>query len=338
MTHRSWDIVVVGGCNYDYLMKSDTLPKLGETLEAHAFQAAPGGKGANQAVAAARLGARVAMIGTVGADGAGEIILDRLRSEGVDTQHVARDPVAPTGVALVLVGEKGGKTIMTVPGANRALATPRVHEAAELISQARLLLCQLEVPVEAVTAALLHARQAGTRTVLDPAPVRPLSDLLLSCVDVIRPNAAEAEALTDIAITDLTAARRAARALQRKGVPVVGIEAGSEGNLLVWPDGECVVGRLPVESVDQTGAGDAFVAALAVAAVMELPWEEGARWANAAAALATTKLGAMAGLPTRRELEEFLRGLEGEAERGPTSVITRRPRPGATTGGYADWD
>jgi ribokinase len=298
--------VVVGGANWDYLVRGPKLPTAGETVRGEVFLEGAGGKGANQAVAAARLGARVALVARVGTDGRGEALVARLADEGVDTRFVVRDPEAPTGVALVLVDDAGEKQILTAPGANSRLSAADVHAAAGTIATSRGLLTQLEVPLETVAAAVQLGHEAGARVVLDPAPAARLSDDLLRLVGAIKPNAKEAETLTGVRVGDRASARRAAEALLGRGVEIVAVQAGDEGNLLVWRDGERWLPKLPVESVDATGAGDAFAAALGVALAADRPLTEAGPFANAAAALATTGLGAQGSLPRREAVLELL--------------------------------
>lgn len=307
MTHKNtWDIVVVGGANMDYLVRGPKLPKPGETVQGDTFQEAPGGKGANQAVAAARLGARVALVARVGTDERGKVILKRLKDEGVDTRYVTRDREKLTGVALILVGEGGEKEILTAPGANRQLSVSEVRDAATAIQSARILLTQLEVPLEVVILAGQLAHQAGAKIVLDPAPPISLPDEFLQIVSVIKPNAREAEALTGVHVRDRNSARRAAKRLLKRGVGAVTVQAGERGNLLTTSEEEYWLPKVPVQSVDATGAGDAFAAALAVALLEERSWSEAGAWASAAAALKTTKIGAPAWLPTRDQVLALL--------------------------------
>lgn len=294
--------MVVGGANFDYLVRGRELPKPSETVQGDEFQEAPGGKGANQAVAAARLGARVALVARVGNDERGKKILKRLAEEGVTTEYIVSDAAAPTGVALILVGENGEKEILTAPGANRQFNVTDVRNAKTAIESTPVLLAQLEVPLEAVMLAARLAYQAGAKIVLDPAPPIPLPDDLLRMVSVIKPNAKEAETLTGVHVRDRGSARRAAKRLLERGVRAVAVQAGDEGNLLVTSEQEYWLPKVQVHSVDATGAGDAFAAALAVALFEERAWSEVGAWASAAAALKTTKLGAQAGLPTRHEV------------------------------------
>jgi ribokinase len=300
-------IVVVGGVNTDFLVRGPRLPGRGETLEGEVFQEALGGKGANQAVAIARLGGRSRLIARVGAEERGARMLEQLAAEGVDVAAVRRDPDAATGVALILVEHSGEKEILTAPGANRRVTEEDVESAKEVIASASVLLAQLEVPVPVVAHALRLARAAGVRTVLDPAPAVPLPDDVLQLIDVIRPNATEAETLTGVAVRDPPSAKRAAGVLLSRGAGAVIVQAGDGGDLLVAGSEERFFRRLPVARVDATGAGDAFAAALAVGLAEGETVERAAALGNAAAALATTKLGAQAGLPRRADVLDLVR-------------------------------
>jgi ribokinase len=300
------DVVVIGGANTDYLIRGVSLPGPGSTVEGEEFQEAPGGKGANQAVAAARLGAKVAFLGRVGGDARGKALLAGLESEGVDVRGVTIDPEVGTGAALVMVDGRGEKQIMAAPGANHRVTPDDMTRAAELIARAAVVLLPLELPQPAVEAAIGLARAAGAHVVLDPAPARQLSEELLRDVHVIRPNAAEAEVLTGVAVSDVKSAKLAAENLLRRGVGAALIGAPG-GTLLLSPETELWVPWLDVPAVDATGAGDAFVAALAVCIANGDELGRAARFANAAAALQITKLGARAGLPRRAQVERFAR-------------------------------
>lgn len=297
-----WDVVVVGGANMDYLARGPSLPTPGATVQGSEFQEAPGGKGANQAVAAARLGARVALLARVGEDERGNAILERLAAEGVDARFIGRDRSAPTGVALIQVDARGEKQILTAPGANERLGVGDAELAAPAIRSARVILMQLEAPLDTVIVAARFGRDAGARLILDPAPPTKLPDELLGILDVIRPNAGEAEVLTGVRVTDRRTARDAAVRLLARGVGAAVVQAGSEGDLVVWADGEHWLPRIPVESVDATGAGDAFAGALAAMIAEGRSLTEAGRFASAAAALTTTKLGAQAALPRREDV------------------------------------
>jgi len=304
-----WDVVVVGGANTDYLARGPRLPTAGTGVEGEAFYVGPGGKGATQAVAAARLGARVALVARLGGDDRGDALLADLTAEGVDTRYVVRDPKVPTGVALLQVDARGAKQSLSVPGANRHLTVTDVQAAAALTAT-RVVLSQLEVPLEAVMAAVGRGRAAGARILLDPAPPLALPDELLRLVDTIKPNASEAEALTGVRVQDRSSARQAAARLLARGVGAVAVQAGEAGNLLVWHGGERWLPKVPVPNVDTTGAGDAFAAALAVAWAEGRTLEEAGPFASAAAALATTALGAQAALPRRDAVLKLLAQLQ----------------------------
>lgn len=300
------DILVVGGINSDYLIQGSTLPKPGETIDGQQFFEGPGGKGANQAVGAARLGSRVAFVGCIGRDERGDDLLRGLKNEGVDSRFVIRDSKAATGAALIMVDHRAEKQIMTAPGANHALRVQHIRKVFDRIS-ARVVLLQFEAPLSVVTAAAQLGRKAGAQIILDPAPpVAAPNKKILALVDVIRPNSSEAEALTGICVSDRASARKAAHALLARGVRAVAIQAGEEGNLLVWQGGEELLPKIPVKSIDATGAGDAFAAAFALGLAEGRSLIDAGRMANAAAALATTKIGAQTALPRRHELDRLL--------------------------------
>lgn len=301
------DIVVVGGCNFDYLIRGLKLPLPGETTEGNELQEAPGGKGANQAIGAARLGASVAFIARIGSDARGDACHRQLVAEGVNTTGMVRDSTSPTGVAFVMVDQAGQKQIMTAPGANRQLSVDDIRNQRPLLQAARVALAQLEAPIDSVLAAFQVCREVGATTVLDPAPAAPLPDELLKLIDVIRANSTEAEVLTGIPVHDRGSALKAARQLIDRGVKSVIVQAGDEGNLAVWAGGQQWLPKYAVKSIDATGAGDAFAAALAVELARGASVSDAAIFANAAAALATTRLGAQAGLPGRVAVEQLLK-------------------------------
>jgi ribokinase len=301
-----WDVLVLGGANTDQLVRGKKLPRPGETLEGDVFQRAVGGKGANQAVAAARLGAQVAFVGCVGNDERGNEVIDTLSREGVDTTFISLTDQKPTGVALVMVDEKGEKQILTAPGANQDMRLEDVQRAAVAIQSAKVLLIQLEVALKIVDLALRIADDKGITTILDPAPAQILKPPLLRHVHVIRPNAGEAQVLTGIRVENRSSARKAAVKLLEKGVRSVVVQAGSRGNLLVLPGAEHWLPRIDVASVDATGAGDAFAGAMAARLAQGDSLVEAADIGNVAAALSTTKLGAQASLPTFADVQEFL--------------------------------
>jgi ribokinase len=294
-----YDVVVVGKANVDYLVRGPRLPQPGQSVNGELFQEAPGGKGANQAVGAARLGARVALIARVGNDVRGDSVVEALITEGVEIDYLLRDPSAFTGVALCQVGGNGEKQILSAAGANANLSVENVRAAGDALRSARVVLLQLGVPLPAVAEAIRIGRSAGARIVVDPGPPAPLSDDLLAQIDVIRPNCSEALALTGVEVAGQDTARAAARVLLRRGAGAVAVQAGDGGDLLAWGEDELWLPRFEVARVDATGAGDAFASALAVALAQGRSLREAGPFASAAAALATTVLGAQASLPRR---------------------------------------
>lgn len=304
---RKYDVVVLGGINSDFIVRGRALPTPGQTIKGEYFYAGAGGKGANQAVAAARLGAHVALIGAVGDDDRGRDLLKQLKKDGVDVRQVVFKKNCQTGAAVIAVDQDGEKQIAAAPGANCRLTIADVKRAAAVIRSSKVLLMQFESPMPCLIAAARLARKANARVVLDPAPARALPAELAKHLDVIRPNASEAEVLTGVRVVNSQTPRKAARKLRARGIQLVSLEAGSEGDLLVSEDEEHLFPRLKVRAVDATGAGDAFAAALAVGLAENLSLLEMGRLANATAALATTKVGAQEGLPTRREAENLMK-------------------------------
>ena len=309
-------IAVVGGVATDYLVRGPSLPEKGGSAQGDLFQEALGGKGANGAVAAVRLGADATLVARVGADRRGLEQLTWLEREGVSLESVVSEPEAPAGAVLVMVDGRGRKQTFSAPGANHRLSIRDVLRSAERIAAAKVLLVQLEVPPSAVQAAVRLARAAGVRVVLDPAPAMTLPEVLLEDVHVIRPNAAEARTLTGIPVHDRASASRAASNLLMRGVGAA-IIAAPGGSLLLSREEEAWLPELPVDSVDSTGAGDAFSAALAVSLAESQPLLTAARFAQAAAAIATTRLGAQGGLPYRDEVLGLLSDVQLEVQVGP---------------------
>ncbi len=300
-------VVIVGSANTDMVVRASRLPKPGETVLGGDFSQAPGGKGANQAVAAARLGALVTFIACVGADALGDQAVQGYEAEGIDTRYVVRDPDAPTGVALITVDEATGENcIVAAPGANGCLSVGLIERAAEVIREADVVVCQLESPLDTVLTALRLARDAGKTTILNPAPARLVSDELLSLVSILTPNETEAAFLAgDVQMTPEDAAAN----LRTRGVSAVVVTLGAQGLLWLGEDGP---GHMPawpsIRAVDTTAAGDCFTGALAAALAEGRPWEQALAFANAAAALSVTKAGAQPSLPSLFEVDQFLVG------------------------------
>jgi ribokinase len=290
------EIAVVGSLNMDIAVNVPRLPLPGETVVGGDVFRNPGGKGGNQAVAAARLGRRVAMIGLVGDDQSGSELLAALQTEAVDTSHVGRLSGVPSGTALIAVGPDGENMILVSLGANRRLASAHVDQARGLLSAALVTLIQLEIPLEAVMAA---ARAAGGAVVLNPAPARDVPNQLLELVDVIVPNRVELAQLAGTALP--RSSEEAVEAAAKLPTKAAVITLGADGALLMEGDRATHVPALPVACVDATAAGDAFCGALADALARGEPLDEGAHWAVRVAAAACSRRGAQASLPTRDE-------------------------------------
>ncbi len=303
-------IVVIGSSNTDLVIRADHIPAPGETVLGGSFLTAAGGKGANQAVAAARLGADVSFVGRVGTDAFGEAALQGLEREGIDVSRVVRDDDAPSGVALIVVGSDGENAIAVAPGANGRLCPEDLDGIDGHIQAADVVLLQLEIPLEAVKRALEIARAAATPVILNPAPARIFERALLRSVSVLTPNQSEAGLLTAMTVGDDLSARRAAEALRRRGVPTVVITLAADGALLATEAGCKHVHGPAVIPVDSTGAGDAFNGALAVGLASGMPHIDAVRFATTAGAAAVTRPGAQPSLPTRAEVEQLLETLE----------------------------
>jgi ribokinase len=303
MTRR---IVVIGSSNTDMIIKVDHIPRPGETVIGGTFSTAPGGKGANQAVAAARAGGRVTFIARVGDDMFGRQALDGFRADGIDVSHVIIDPDAPSGVASIFVDAKGQNSIAVAGGANANLSPDDIHNAADVIAAADILVMQLETPVETVRAAAQIARDNAVTVILNPAPAQPLDKDLLKCISILTPNESEAELLTGIPVDSPQAAQKAADALRTQGVNVVIVTMGENGALLSTQNASAFVPAFKVDAVDATAAGDVFNGALAVAVAEGAPLPRAVRFASAAAALSVTKLGAQPSAPTRAVIEHMI--------------------------------
>lgn len=301
-------IIVVGSANTDMILKMERLPKPGETVLGGAFVMAAGGKGANQAVAAARAGGRVAFIARVGTDVFGSRAIEGLVRDRIGVDYVFRDKARPTGVALIFVVRNGENSIAVASGANAALSPADIRKAAPAFDGAGFLLTQLETPLETVRAAADLAAREGVRVILNPAPAQPLPDSLLAKVSILTPNETEAEILTGIRVAGKRGARAATAALKQRGVETVIITLGARGAFVSGPDVEGIVPGFKVRAVDTTAAGDVFNGALAVALSEGGALVEAVRFANAAAALSVTRLGAQPSAPKRKEIFGFLTG------------------------------
>ncbi len=304
-------IVVVGSLNMDFVVGVDHLPAPGETVLGRDFQMIPGGKGANQACAAGRLGGSAVttrMVGRVGYDLFADHLKASLAAAGVDVSAVHATKSQPTGVAQIWVEREGQNSIVVASGANSALSASDAEAMRSVFRGARFVLFQLETPLSAVQAALRVAREEGARTMLDPAPAQPLAPELLAGVDILTPNESEACLLLDRPAERITLeqAPLLARQLLEKGPRQVILKLGDLGCFFFDGEEEVHIPAFPVEAADTTAAGDTFNGALAVAFAEERSREDALRFASAAAAISVTRMGAQASIPTRREVDDFL--------------------------------
>ena len=298
-------VVVVGSLNVDLIITMERLPAPGETVLARTLDRHAGGKGLNQAVACARLGAEVCLIGAVGDDDSGRWLRGILEDEGVFGESTGTIP-GPSGTALIEVDEAGENRIVVVPGANASLTPDFVTEAIRQIPDLGVLVVQTEIPMDVVSAALTAARERGATTLLNPSPVTDVAPELLKLVDVIIPNEHEAAQLTGLDTSSSVDATEAAQRFNELGVGTAIITRGGKG--CVWASGpnSGSVATFRVQPVDTVGAGDAFCGGLAAALSFGLPMSEALRWASATGALSTTKQGAVPSLPHREAVEELL--------------------------------
>jgi ribokinase len=285
------------------VIKTNKLPLPGETILGGDFLMNPGGKGANQAVAAARLKGSVILVAKTGDDLFGRQAKKLFQSENLNTEFLFTDPEAPSGIALITVDENAENCIVVAPGANARLLKGDIDQAKEAILESDILLMQLEIPLETVIYAAGIAFNAGKKVILNPAPAQKLPAHLLKMLYMITPNETEAELLTGISVTDSTSAERAAKALLSSGVQVVVLTLGSKGALLVTESESCLVPAFKVAAVDTTAAGDCFNGALAVALAEELDLHQAIVFANKAASIAVTRMGAQASAPYRFEID-----------------------------------
>jgi len=299
-------IVVFGSVNMDLVARSARLPKPGETLTGHTFQTFPGGKGANQAVACARLGAKTFMVGRVGGDVFGKELKDELGAAGVDHANVVVDDNTSSGVALIAVEESAENMIIVIPGANGGVDEQDLRRLEGVLTQSKVLLLQLEIPLKMVIAAAKLAKEKDVKAILDPAPAQVLPDEVYPLLDIVTPNETEAELLVGFPIKTKQDAAKAAKILKGRGVQDVVIKMGSRGAFASMDGEEEFYEPFQVTAVDSVAAGDAFNGALAVALSEGLPIEDAIRWGMAGGALSVTKEGAQPAMPTRNELQTFL--------------------------------
>lgn len=297
------DILVIGSLNVDLVVRAPHFPQPGETISGDDLQVIPGGKGANQAVAVARLGASVAMLGRVGKDNFGDFLVNNLKSNNVDSQLVQRDD-ASTGTAIIVVDSNGQNSIVLSAGANGKVSSGDVNHAP--FPAGGLLLLQLEIPIPTVLFAAQRAKESDVRVILNPAPAQELPAELISLVDFIIPNESELALLTGLPVIDISSAERAAKHLLEHGAHNVIVTLGSNGALVVTKENTSHIPSFKVEVVDTTAAGDAFIGGFATALLEQKSLEDAVLYGCACGALATSKFGAQPSLPSKEEVERFM--------------------------------
>ncbi len=299
-------LVVFGSVNADHVLQVPTFPRPGETLHGNNYQVIPGGKGANQAVAAARLNADIGFIACVGDDPFGINIRESFKLDGINIAGVKLQPNCPTGIAMIQVSGSGENTICISAEANAKLTAEAIEPNLEQIRQAQYLLMQLETPLDGIIKAAQVAKSSETNVILNPAPARQLPDELLNCVDIITPNETEAEVLTGITVIDDSSAQQAADALHAKGIKTVMITLCAK---CVWVSQQgkgTIVPGFRVKATDTTAAGDTFNGAFVTGLLEEMPLESAIKFAHAAAAISVTRFGAQTSIPHREEVDAFL--------------------------------
>lgn len=295
-------VVVIGSLNMDLVMRTPRVPVGGETLHGHEFSTLPGGKGANQAVACARLGAKVAMIGQVGNDGFGTTLRDGLAADGIDTSGVLQTSAVGTGVAMILVEDIGQNRIVLAAGANGALTPADIDAHAARIGGAAMLVLQLEVPMPVVQRAIGIAHAAGVPVLLNPGPASPLPEAVWSQIDILVPNESEATLLSGVEVSDVTSAYAAAKVFRQRGVKCVLITLGANGVAVSDDAGERHLPAHVVKAVDTTAAGDTFIGGLSAGLVEGLAMDDAVALGQRASALCVTRHGAQPSIPYRREI------------------------------------
>jgi len=300
-------LIVLGSVNADHVLQVDSFPRPGETVLGHGYQVLPGGKGANQAVAAARLGADIGFIACVGDDDFGKRIITAFEKDGMDTRAVMAVEGMPTGIALIQVAANGENSIAISAEANGCLTVDALAPHIEFLCGGDTLLLQLESPMETLELAAREARSAGVQVILNPAPAQPLSDALLANLTMITPNETEAEMLTGVKVETEADALQAAKALHGKGVATVIITLGSKGAFYSGTDGYRMVSGFKVDAKDTTAAGDTFNGALVAALQVGKNIDQAIVFGHAAAAISVTRLGAQPSIPDLDEVNDFLK-------------------------------
>ena len=318
------NVVVFGSINLDLVARSPRIPVPSETLTGYSFASVPGGKGANQAVAVARLSVPTQMVGRVGGDAFGQDLLKGLQASGVNCDRIQIDRSTHSGVALITVDDASENSIVVIPGANGKVDQSDIDRLQAVLSDRptpQVLLLQLEIPLPMVISAAQVARSAGVTVILDPAPAR--SDLpsdLYPLIDILTPNQVEAGQLTGLPVSDFESATQAAIVLQRRGVKTVIVKLGKQGALCHSETETFQIPSFPVQAIDTVAAGDAFNGGLAAAIAIGMPFRQATTQAAAVAALAVTKAGAQPSLPTKAELAEFLTHYQVSSSSNATTI------------------
>ncbi|MGL5345792.1 MAG: ribokinase [Peptostreptococcaceae bacterium] len=297
-------ICVIGSLNMDLVVKVDTMPKGGQTIIGSDFKEVPGGKGANQAVAMARLGGNVAMIGKVGNDGFGQTLINALKNDNVDTKYIGVEN-GPTGVALITVDKNAENSIVVAPGANFKVLENDIDNNIEAIQNSDIVVVQLETPLQTIKYALNKAKEAGKYTILNPAPAVALEDEIIANVDLLTPNETELEILSGVEINNEDDIKRAAQIMIDKGVKELIVTLGSKGSLYINKEKAMFKPAYKVEAVDTTAAGDSYTGALSVAFANNKNVEEAMDFASKVGALSVMKEGAQSSLPMLVDVENF---------------------------------
>ncbi|HDJ89303.1 MAG TPA: ribokinase [Thermoprotei archaeon] len=303
-------IVVIGTLHMDFTVAVDRIPRLGETVLGWGFKMFPGGKGANQAVAASLLGAETYIVSRVGDDYIGKLLLKNALSKGVNVDYVLKDPSSHSGVALIIVDSKGNNIIAVASGVDKNISRKDIDRAENILRQADIVLIQLEIPLETAIYAVEKASQYKCKIILNPAPAKPLPQNIYRKIDILTPNIREAETLSNIEIRDNSDLEKVGKYFLDLGLKELVVTLGSRGAYIYTENIRKIVPTIDVKVVDTTGAGDAFNAGLAVAISEGREIDEAVFFANCVASLKVTKMGAQEGLPTRKEVEEFIKNLD----------------------------
>jgi ribokinase len=298
-------LTIIGTSHMDFIAYVDRFPKAGETVLGTGFVTAPGGKGANQAVAASRLGATCYFISKVGDDFIGENLLENARRNDIKTDYIKKDSRSHSGIALIYVNAKGEDMIVVAPGVDMLISEEDIREAEMALSSSKVILTQLEIPIKTAEFAINFAKEMGKKTILNPAPASYLNEKIYRNIDFLTPNKGELEKLSGIKINDDFSILKAARLLISKGVGCVIVTLGKRGAMVVTADENELIPSYDVKVVDTVGAGDAFNGALAFAISLDIDIKEAVRFANIVASIKVTKKGAQTGLPNMKEVIAF---------------------------------